>query len=217
MTNFECGGYSIGISCSLLLADLVFKGNFLQKWAKIHNNIILSKNNVPQKPIFYLPDLKKDGRPVTGSSPSKNRGQTFIFNIAATESSTIDNTLALLCVEEAEGKLGSSKMASEFPFFMNESIGNVFKVEKCSKLQNETTGVNPKLSQLGITPEGWDDIGAEDVEFLDGNQPVHVSHWIGSVSGGLVWAIPPFLDDGVHEGVTGGKILVTVPNVNAQV
>ncbi|TXG51213.1 hypothetical protein EZV62_023737 [Acer yangbiense] len=31
VTNFECGGYSIGISCNLLLADILFKENFFQK------------------------------------------------------------------------------------------------------------------------------------------------------------------------------------------
>lgn len=217
VTNFECGGYSIGISCSLLLADLLLfkENNFLQKWAKIHSNIMLvANNNVPKTPIFYLPNLKKDGRPVTGfnsSSPSKNSGQTFIFKIGA-KSSVVDNTtLALLCVEEAERQLGN-KMASEFPLLLNQP-NNVVKVEKCSMLHEATT-LNPKLISLGITSEGWDDLGADDVEFLAGNQPLHVSHWIGSISGGLVLAIPSFFD---HEDLCGGKIMVTIPKENIQI
>ncbi|KAF3448262.1 hypothetical protein FNV43_RR08975 [Rhamnella rubrinervis] len=214
VTNFECGGYSIGISCSLLLADLLFKEKcFLQKWAKIHNNITSQNNNAPKTPIFYLPNLKKDGFPVEGffsSRPSKkNSGQTFIFKIGIAETSVaVDNTLALLCVEEAESKL-SNKMASEFPLFLNHP-NNAVQVEKCSKLHAATT-LSPKPN-LGITSEGlgWDDIlGAEDVEFLAGNQPLHVSHWIGSISGGLVYCD--------HEGLFGGKIMVTIPKESTQI
>lgn len=103
-------------------------------------------------------------------------------------------------------------MASEFPLFLNQP-NNVVKVQKCSKL-HETTALS-----LGITSEGWDDLGAEDVEFLAGNQPLRVSHWIGSISGGLVLSIP-FSDDGDdhdHEGLRGGKIMVTIPIDKTQI
>ncbi|XP_015902010.3 hydroxycinnamoyltransferase [Ziziphus jujuba] len=213
VTNFDCGGYSIGISCSILLADLLFKGNFLQKWAKMHNNM-LYKNNVPEIPIFYLPNLKKDRRPVSSSlfssNTRKNNGQTFIFDIDTKSIDSVNNTfsdkLALLCVEEAESKLGS-KMASEFPLFLNEPSRKIIKVEKCSKHED----FNRKLSR-GVSSEGWDCLGAGAVEFLGGNQPVHVSYWLGSISGGLVLAIPD--SDPDHEAIYGGKIMVTIPKAN---
>lgn len=215
MTNFDCGGYSIGISCSILLADLLFKGNFLQKWAKMHKDM-LYKNNVPGTPIFYIPNLKNDHRPVTpvfSSSPCKNNnGQTLIFKIDAesttdSENKTFSIKLAILLrVEEAEKKLGS-KMAWEFPLFLSEPSRKIIKVEKCSKHED----FKRKLSH-GIVSECWDDLGAEEVEFHSGNQPVQVSYWIGSISGGLVLAVPD--SDSDHDGIQGGKIMVTIPNEN---
>ncbi|CAO2819459.1 unnamed protein product [Amaranthus hypochondriacus] len=49
VTNFKCGGYSIGISCSLFLVDPLFMANFLNKWAKIHRNIAYEESKFDYK------------------------------------------------------------------------------------------------------------------------------------------------------------------------
>ncbi|GMN31020.1 hypothetical protein TIFTF001_003058 [Ficus carica] len=213
VTNFEGGGYSFGISSSLLLADFLFKElSFLKRWAEIHNNIMLSSPKT-ESPIYYLPKFKRDVGStacVFGSSPSKKTGKTAIFNVRNSESKLITSSLALLCVEEIESKLTSDdhKSASEyFSLFVNEP-GNV-KVEKCSKLG--IVKANLGLDKMGVTSSNWDElIGANEVEFRKGNRPVHVSFWVGSVSGNLdqiVMAIPSS-----EKGISGGKILVTIPN-----
>ncbi|XP_022867017.1 protein ECERIFERUM 26-like [Olea europaea var. sylvestris] len=60
VTNFSCGGYSIGISCSLLLADPFALTGFLKRWANEHNSL-LSKLDAPKTPLCYLPKLRNLG------------------------------------------------------------------------------------------------------------------------------------------------------------
>jgi hypothetical protein len=207
VTNFQCGGYSIGISCSLLVADLLVKDNFLNSWAIIHNNI-LSSINGPKIPLFYRPNLKTKGSSPTGlisSTPRKNSGQTTHFKVTAATAnldSEMWKSLAFLCVEETESKLGS-KMNSELYLFVKEK-SEVIKVEKCSKHGL----VRPQMSlKSQLACADWDDLGANDISFHEGNKPVHVSHWIGSVLEGLVMAIPS-----PREEALGMNILVTIPN-----
>ncbi len=210
MTNFQCGGYSIGISCSLLLVDLLVKENFLNSWANIHKNII-SINNEHKKPVFYLPNLKKNGyypTSIISSTPRKDCGQTIHFKVtvenANLEASEVCKSLSLLCIEETESRLGS-KMGSEFYLFVKES-SEAIKIEKYSKFGH----AKPQLSlKTRVTCAGWDDIGANEIEFRDGNKPMHVSYWIGSTFYGLVMAIPP-----LNQATLGVNILVTVPNEN---
>ncbi|KAK7850783.1 brassinosteroid-related acyltransferase 1 [Quercus suber] len=139
VTNFQYGGYSIGISCSILLADLMVKEKFLTSWANIHNNI-LSSNNELKKPFFYLPNLKG-------------------------------------------------------------------MVEYYSKHKH----VKPQLSiKTQVTCAGWDEyLGAKEVAFREGNKPINVSYWIGSVLDGLVMAMPP-----PNQATHGVNILVAIPNEN---
>ncbi|KAM3686902.1 hypothetical protein ACJW31_10G036500 [Castanea mollissima] len=210
VTNFRCGGYSVGISCSLLLADILVKDNFLNNWANMHDNVLFN-NNKSQKPVFYLPNLKTDGYSpdnIISHSPSNDCGHTMHFKVT-TESENLDGeffqSLALLCIEETESKLGST-MASEFSLFVKENY-EVIKIENYSKHGR----VNPQLGlKTQVTCAGCDEyLGANEVAFRDGNKPMHVSYWIGSIFDGLVIAIPP-----LNQATLGVTILVTIPNEN---
>ncbi|XP_028083588.1 protein ECERIFERUM 26-like, partial [Camellia sinensis] len=57
VTNFQCGGYSIGISCSLVLADPLAIISFLRRWVNIHNRMV-SEADEAKPPLFYLPNFK---------------------------------------------------------------------------------------------------------------------------------------------------------------
>ncbi|KAJ7952570.1 putative Transferase [Quillaja saponaria] len=204
VTNFQCGGYSIGISCSLLLADLFIMDKFLNKWANIHRNIV-SKNDLSEKPIFYTPNLSKSGSSLIpqliSSTPCKNGGQSMIFNI--TDSGNLCMELALLCVQEAEQKLGV-KMGSDFSLFTKES-SDVIKVENWSRIEHDKQPL-AKL-ECEITSANWNDCGVYDVAFCEGNKPASISNWIDSISDGLVLAISSSKD-----GIYYGKVIVTLPN-----
>ncbi|KAL5551367.1 hypothetical protein UlMin_001543 [Ulmus minor] len=214
VTKFDCGGYSFGISCTLLLADLLFKENFLKRWAKIHNNMILSSQNnaLLKEPIFYLPNLKHDGPSSTTNilspSPNQNSGETMIFNISPADPNQFC-LLASLCIEETEKKLMiHGEKGSEFSLIVKEGHNNdVIKIERCSK--DEQVKPKPRINSL-ISSSSWDDFGGYEVEFREGNKPLHVSCWIKSISsGGLVMGIPSSSDD---KDKYEAKIIVAVSN-----
>ncbi|XP_061347682.1 acyltransferase GLAUCE-like [Gastrolobium bilobum] len=186
VTNFECGGYSIGISCSLLLAEVLIVENFLKKWAEIHNK--LPQNEEIKTPIFYHPGLKKNPEPlpsdIISRTESKNGVQSTVFKVTAKDAN-FSKELALLCVEDAERKL-SIKMGSDFSLFVKES-SEIIKVESCSKNGYTMQGSGLKNQ---ITRATWNDFGVYEVAFHEGNKPLLVSCWFGSVADVHVMAIP---------------------------
>ncbi|GMI63581.1 hypothetical protein like AT5G02890 [Hibiscus trionum] len=203
VTNFECGGYSIGISCSILLTDVLLKKEFLKAWADIHNKVI-NENNKQKLPLFYLPGLERtngSSLDIITSSSSKNSGKTLIFKINArteTLGSEWCRKMALACLEEAENNLGSVT-GGEFSLFVNESF-DAIKVESCSK-----QGVLD--SEMEFNRAKWDDLGTIEVNFGDGNKPALVSYWLTSISGGFVIVIPS-----LEEGTCTLNVIVTIPN-----
>ncbi|KAA8522176.1 hypothetical protein F0562_012849 [Nyssa sinensis] len=208
VTNFECGGYSVGLSFSILLADTLVITSFLKRWANIHNNLV-SKTDIPKIPMFYVPNLKPKVCSITnpyGLSPTRNHGQSMIFKIGnknLNQSDDMGKTVSLLCIKEAERKLGI-EMASKFSLIVKEPSENI-KVENYEK---EELVQKPSSFISGITCSSWGDLEASEVAFHEGNKPVHVSHWISSVSGeGLAMVIPS-----PDEGVSGLNVIVTVPN-----
>ncbi|MBA0714398.1 hypothetical protein Golax_013372 [Gossypium laxum] len=210
VTNFQCGGYSIGISCSILLVDFFLRTEFIKTWASIHNNIV-DHNNERKLPLFYLPGVNgtTDSSPnlFSASTPNKNESKTMVFKINA-ESKNMEiewcQQIALACVEDAENGLGS-EMGAEFCLFVNESF-EVIKVESCSKHGM----LKPKLkANMEVIYANWDDLGTNDVSFRLGNKPVHVSHWFRSILGGVVVVIPSPEEE---QGAYTVNIFVTVPN-----
>ncbi|KAK6127757.1 hypothetical protein DH2020_038466 [Rehmannia glutinosa] len=200
VTNFTCGGYSIGISCSLLLEDPFVLTTFLKRF---------SKTDVPKIPTFYHPNF---GKPT--SSPSllmgsnnsgKNAAQSVIFKIP-TKILDLDNNIhkkiAGLCIGEAERVTGR-KMASNLSLFVKVPFEDA-KVEICSRqvlLESSLGKIN------GLTCERtWDDLGLESICFNEGNKPVYVSCWINSVvdDEGFVMIIPSSDDN-----TSGMRIIVT--------
>ncbi|KAJ0105880.1 hypothetical protein Patl1_18403 [Pistacia atlantica] len=205
VTNFECGGYSVGMSCNILLADLLITDNFLKKWVNIHNEMLSKVDDAIETPIFYLPTLKKTSGspsiPIIRSDQTKNCGKTMIFKITD-ENINLENesgkTLVLVCVKETENEVGS-KLASKFPVFLKEP-SNTIKIETCSRLENEMVPW-----ELG---ESWDDIGANEIVIHKGNKPTRVSYWMGSVMDGIVMALTSTEGE---EANSGPNIIVSVP------
>ncbi|KAK6935109.1 hypothetical protein RJ641_035264 [Dillenia turbinata] len=207
VTNFKCGGYSVGLSCSLLLADPIVIASFIKTWASIHNNMT-SNIEVPKVPLFYLPNLAKTSTSSSfnvSSDACKNLCQTVMFNMAAKDVELEDEMrkrLALLCVEKAVGKI-STKMGSKFHLFTKE-VNEELKVEICPK-------VGLLRSPLGLINElnyvEWPNLGAKDATFGAENKLIHLSYWIGSaLDEGLVMVIPSSL-----ESISGINVVVTIP------
>ncbi|XP_004301736.1 PREDICTED: uncharacterized protein LOC101299593 [Fragaria vesca subsp. vesca] len=200
VTYFQCGGSSLGISCSVLLADLLFKENFLKKWANIHHNL-LSDKSLTVTPFYNFRHVGKNGKSANNifvSIPSKKCGKTMIFNVAAENVDSENDDALKICVEEAESKYGFGKLFVK----INSSSCSAVKVENFRK-----EGLaKPKIK--GIAEAGWDFFGAKEVGFREGNKPASVSYWFGFISGGVVMAVPSSAD---REGAY--SVIVTVPNL----
>ncbi|GAV67612.1 Transferase domain-containing protein [Cephalotus follicularis] len=191
VTNFECGGYSIGISCSILLADILIMGNFLKTWATFHNALVL-ENGVAKEPMFYFPKYKNgESIPINlvTSNQRKNCGQTIIFKSVA-ENENKENeareTLAILSVQKAKHMIGS-KMELEFSLFIKESSEFVM-IENGLKHEMVTLKMNSEYHDQ-LSSANWAEL--EEIVFHEMNiTPSHVSYWIGSMDGGIVMKFP---------------------------
>ncbi|CAH2075679.1 unnamed protein product [Thlaspi arvense] len=204
VTNFSCGGYSVGISSSLLLSSPLAIISFLKKWAKIHHTITFASHGV--QPIFFFPTFKSNlsvSDVQNGSNKIKTHGRTLIFRTANEKLNSNgrgDKALVSQCVEEAEILLGK-KVASEF-LLVKELPVEV-------RVENFTKGLLEKPeSSYGISRVSWDELGAREVAFNEGNKPVQVSCWINSVLGeGLVMVIPSSDED-----ISPTNVIVSVPD-----
>ncbi|CAJ1928688.1 unnamed protein product [Sphenostylis stenocarpa] len=198
VTNFDCGGYAIGMSCSLLLAEVFLVENFLGKWAEIHKNMSLQRGEI-KTPIFYHPRMKNCGSlpsDIVNRAQSQNGVQSLVFKITTEDvnsSKDLWRDLAMLCVEEAEVKLGTD-LCSEFCVVVKES-SEVTKVESCSMngWSRGEQGMRLKMKHE-IRGSTWEDFGVQKVAFNEGNKPVHVCCWIDSVRDGYAMTVPlPYL------------------------
>ncbi|KAK7386273.1 hypothetical protein VNO78_26392 [Psophocarpus tetragonolobus] len=191
VTQFECGGYSIGISCSLLLADVLVAENFLKTWTEIHKNMFLQNEEI-KAPIYYHPLLKKKFESPSGDVISRtptNKARNIVFKVTAKDFSfnkELWRDLAMLCVAEAEHKL-HKKMWTNFNLFVKES-SDVIKVEGYAKNGKYKEVLDQSLNNQ-ISGATWIDFG-DHVTFHEGNKPVLVSRWIGSTADGKVIVVP---------------------------
>ncbi|MED6118760.1 hypothetical protein PIB30_005899 [Stylosanthes scabra] len=184
VTKFECGGYSIGVSSSLVLFDVLIIENFIKKWSQIHNNSLSPQieehyNYNNKTPIFYHPILINEPPPssVLSTTPTKKESQhTMLFKI---KNSNMEQwrELAMICVEETEQIL-QKNIGSDFLVLVKESSSEDIKIHNFSK-----SGYikNNKKVDSEIVGGNWNDFGGYgEVAFQEGNKAVHVSHWIGS-------------------------------------
>ncbi|MCD7469057.1 hypothetical protein HAX54_007677 [Datura stramonium] len=212
VTNFKCGRYSIGISCSLFLADPFVMTSFLNRWSKIHVNMV-SEADMPKIPIFFLPNLRKNRCSPTlySSSNASNYhvNDTLIFKLPSKFLNIRDDIhkniiLAEKCVEVAEDKIGK-KLSTKLCLFVRETSEDV-KVETFSR-----EGISPfGLINTGlISGNYWDDLGlADTIRFSEENKAVYFSCWIiNPGNDDLVLITPSDLSD---ESGSGKNVIVTV-------
>ncbi|KAL1553989.1 hypothetical protein AAHA92_14596 [Salvia divinorum] len=205
VTNFTCGGYSIGISCSLLLADPFTLTTIIKKWATLHNNIV-STSEIPKISTFYLPNY---GPPpsstslLIGSNTSKAAAESVIFKIPTNilnSDNNIHKHLAALCVEEAEHDTGR-KLAPNLSLLVQVPSGDD-RVEVCSRqglFECSTLGHGVKGVSCART---WDELELDNICFSEGNKLVYASCWINSVIDEGSVIIAPSTDQGVQIVVT---------------
>ena len=208
VTNFKCGAYAIGISCSIIVADPFFMSSFLKRWAEIHMNLV-TESQTQKLPLFYLPSLKKPnsthvyGPDYEPSKETSSQTSTLIFKFAKlTMDSDMQKMVALSCIEKA--RLGN-KSTRNFSLVVKDPSNDVFQIDTISVEEvdsfKNTTGIDSTDSSLD---DYVDDVDA--IIIAKGNKPVDCMCWISSpVEEGLVMIVSSDQD------VT---VIVTVPTTN---
>ncbi|KAL1834761.1 hypothetical protein ACET3Z_004412 [Daucus carota] len=184
VTNFKCGGYAIGISCSILLADPFLMSSFLKKWSKIHMNLF-SESQTQKLPLQYLPNFgKSDSTPVYDpnyATPQATTEQTLIFKFAnLTMDNEMQSIVAVSCIEKAHRRLGK-EVTSDFSLLVKDPFNNVFKIVtiivkdviSLESFENYTANHGEDCS--------WGDyVDAGGINIAKNNNPVDTVCWISS-------------------------------------
>ncbi|KAL0728708.1 hypothetical protein Bca4012_024801 [Brassica carinata] len=187
VTNFESGGYSIGISCSILIADLLLETDFLTKWAKIQSSLAHSKTTL--KPIFYLPPAKRNN----------------FLNGLPTSASVLDRSEPLVFQAKTCSKISSASMKKAVP---NRETADVFLfVKEQGGGENSTTKRDGMKVEIHTRHQATSDCDCGgDLEETDVGVVLDVSLafedklegnscWVGSISKGAVFIFPSTTGD----------------------
>lgn len=200
MTNFESGGYSIGISCSILIADLLLETDFLTKWAKIQSSLAHSKTTL--KPIFHLPSLKKDiGNFLTELSRSASvldRGEPVVFRAKACPK------MSLACMKKAV--VTRDKASADVFLFNNEQGGGECDDGMKVEIHSRDEAISECDCDCGGDLEETD-VGVLNVSLAFGERFEGISCWVGSISKGVVFVVPSTFGD----GKSLAKFIVALP------
>ncbi|KAL0709010.1 hypothetical protein Bca4012_015988 [Brassica carinata] len=184
VTSFENGGYSIGISCSILLADILVETDFLTKWAQIQSSLAHSQTTL--KPLFYLPSNKRINflTELSRSASVLDRGEPFVF-MAKTCSK-----MSLVCMEKAFAKRETAR-ANVF-LFAKEQGGDENGTEVEIHTRDEALSDCDCGDDLD---EEVRDVGVLDVSLAFDAEFEESSCWIGSISKGVVFGVPSTFGD----------------------
>ncbi|CAL9086859.1 Transferase family [Musa troglodytarum] len=187
VTQFRGDGYSIGISCSLLLADPLFLTRFLNSWAQTHTQMRLSKSPMFHLSYFQRPDRSRHLKSVElESSPvhSPSSTTTMLFKGDRDAITRSYGQLAVACLREATRRL-HVEAAPGFCLLISDHGGELRVEPRANPSQGS--------SAEALDVVWWDQLGVEELILVQGSKPVHVSCRIVSSGDGrlVVVMIPP--------------------------
>lgn len=196
VTNFKCGAYAIGISCSILLADPFSMSSFLKRWAKIHMSLF-NESQTQKLPLIYLPNFGKtdsNSTPVYNpnyTTPKETSEQTLIFKFAnLTMDNEMQRIVALSCIEKANRRLGN-KVTSDFSLLVKDPSNGTFKIETICVKEVVTLKSFKNFHGIDSKDSSWADyINADELSIAKGYKPIDCRSWISSpVEEGMVMII----------------------------
>lgn len=207
MTNFDGGGYTVGITWSPLLVDPFFMISFIKQWSSTHGKL-LSQQDAAKQPLFYLPNFRRAGECITLPGPNSGGSHShcsMVFNLAGVvtgeEQMQARWALSKHCFEQVRKENSGVNMACKFSIIVCDINGG-WKVEVCNEEVVATNGYGNKLSEAK-----WDDLGAKEVSFYKANKPVLVSCLVGAFNDeGLVMIMPSS-----REGFPETLVCATIP------
>jgi hypothetical protein len=189
LTRFQGdGGYAVGVSCSLMLADPLALARFLLSWARTHAEL-KAKSNVAANPMiqyasyFQRPDVMT--RRIKSIPIDAGGGgdvvETVLFRATSTASPPDHRALARACLNKASDKLGAANKVARFSVVSVASKGEGdnpagMSVETyTADALPESGGAEHKLDE--VVQVQWQDLGLEELVLM-GTKPVHVSYSI---------------------------------------
>ncbi|XP_062185473.1 uncharacterized protein LOC133889048 [Phragmites australis] len=209
LTRFQDGGYAIGASSSLLLADPLSLISFLKSWARKHAQLQAQNKLVANPVIQYTRYLQNPGAAKRLKSVPLDLGSAAAAAADATTTvlfwaaNVSDHRgLAAACVGKACEKLGAKEPPRRFtvvgPLGRDGSGG--LNVQACTA--DAQTPCHGHGHALRVA--NWREAGLEELA-LEGSKPVHVSYCVSPCADeGLVVVMPA--------GGTELLISATLPN-----
>jgi hypothetical protein len=183
LTRFQGdGGYAVGVTCSLMLADPLSLARFLLSWARTHAEL-KAKNKVAANPMiqyasyFQRPQVmtrRIKSIPIhTAAAPADV--ETVLFR--ATGTPPLDHRkVARACLDQAVNKLGAAKA----PRFSVASVASKGEGDNPAGMNVETytedalpQSAGAEHSKLEVVQ--WQELGLEELA-LRSVKPVHVSY-----------------------------------------
>ncbi|KAK1367565.1 Anthranilate N-benzoyltransferase protein 3 [Heracleum sosnowskyi] len=194
VTNFKCGAYAMGISCSILLADPISMSSFLKRWAKIHMNLF-NESQTQKLPLLYLPNFGiPDSTPVYNpnyATPKETTEQTMIFKFTnLTMDNEMQRIVAVSCIDKANRRLGN-KATSNFSLLVKDPSNATFKIETVCVKEVVSLKSFKNFDGINSKDSSWADfINADELLIAKENKPIDCRSWISSpVEEGLVMII----------------------------
>ncbi|XP_009397930.2 uncharacterized protein LOC103982667 [Musa acuminata AAA Group] len=193
VTQFQGDGYSIGISCSLLLADPFVLVRFLKSWTRTHTTMFA--HGQLTKPPIHLCYSHTSGHPPCHSNSNSTAisatATTTLFKVARNSCAT--NAAAATCFREAARKLGT-KPASSYSLMISDRT--VYLTVESANFDEVAGG--------SATEVAWrDQLGIEEISLVEATKPVHASCRIVPCAGEtLVVVMQPSDEDELMVSVT---------------
>ncbi|CAN6235805.1 unnamed protein product [Urochloa humidicola] len=224
LTRFQDGGYAIGASCSLLLADPLSLVGFLKTLARKHAEL-QGQNKLVDNPVIqytrYLHSaaaaaaakrVKSVPLDVAAAGGGDTTTATVLFRAAAGggggSGASDHRALAAACVAEASERLGARAPPPRVTVMARDGSGGL-SVQTCTAAdggRDQKACHGHGQHEPRIVAQWRDEAGLEDLA-LEGRKPVHVSYSVSPCAAdeGLVVVMP---------GGDGGELLITatVPN-----
>ncbi|KAF3792985.1 Vinorine synthase [Nymphaea thermarum] len=223
VTNFQGEEFSIGISCSLLVADPLILTNFIKTWSEHHLKVAPKSNDLSKLPLFYRPIIRKSILSNALKAPCGYPNyETVVFKLSGANMKRLSmvvqdgrcvtghvdplEVLASLCYDKAKQNYAGEASAA-FSLFSSKDERSK-KVSLCLTAE-DSEGLPKEQSDIskGLTATNWDALSPYEVDFQGNSKPVRVSYLIEPFYGEGVVIIMGSGDDTASDRF----ISVTVP------